>query len=450
MRRPRIPPNESDLKNGLERERWLAVVDGVHEPTVGEKYLHWDELRHRGAPDGLTHEEWWLGLKLSRRPLLRPIPLNDSGGLPFVVGIHERTVSVLYALERRLRQGGLSEPLTDETWIAGQDANDDLLRRVQIRNLREEGISTSLLEGAPTTKPRAREMFRSQQRPRDRGERMILNSYNALRHVLEIGGAPLTPEGVMELHEIVTIGTLDVPDGAGRFRRADERIEVIDARDNEVMHAPPPAKELPSRLQMMCDFANGETPKHFLHPIVRSILLHFWLAYDHPFVDGNGRCARALFYWSMFHYEFFATRFISISDLLHRAPTRYARAFLFTETDENDATYFLIHQLSIIEKAIEDLESHLKREGESRRMVLGHPELTAGLNQRQIDLVAHALRHPDARYDIRQHVTKYDVVYQTARTDLLDLAEKGLMTKRKIGRAFYFYPSPKLEEIGAA
>ena len=450
MRKPRTPPSLCDLKNALDRKSWLAIADGVQRSTVGEKYLHWDELRHRAAPVGLTHEQWWLGLKQNRRPLLLPIPLNDPKGVPFAVGIPEATFSVLYELDKCLMHEGLQQLLTDNTWFSGQDPHDDFLRRLQIRNLMEEGISTSLLEGAPTTRSRAQEMFRSQQSPRDRGERMVLNSYNAMRHVLDIGGAPLTPEGVMELHEVITIGTLDVPDGAGRFRSTRERIDVIDARDNEVMHTPPPANELPSRLQMMCDFANGKTPKHFIHPIVRSVLLHFWLAYDHPFVDGNGRCARALFYWSMFHNEYLSTRFISISNVLHRAPTRYARAFLYCETDENDATYFLIHQLSAIQRAIEGLRSHLQREGESRRKVHGLAELATGLNQRQVDLVSHALRHPGVRYDIFRCQTRYGVVYQTARTDLLDLVERGMLVKQKVGRTFHFYPSSRLQEIGAS
>jgi Fic family protein len=63
-----------------------------------------------------------------------------------------------------------------------------------------------------------------------------------------------------------------------------------------VFHTPPPAAELPARLEAMCDFANSKTPDTFIHPVVRGIFLHFWLAYDHPFVDGNGRTARALFY----------------------------------------------------------------------------------------------------------------------------------------------------------
>ncbi|HEY5741239.1 MAG TPA: Fic family protein, partial [Terrimicrobiaceae bacterium] len=63
----------------------------------------------------------------------------------------------------------------------------------------------------------------------------------------------------------------------------------------QVYHDPPPPEELETRMVAMCAFANGETPGFFVHPAVRAIILRFWLTYDHPFVYGNGRTARALF-----------------------------------------------------------------------------------------------------------------------------------------------------------
>ncbi len=60
-------------------------------------------------------------------------------------------------------------------------------------------------------------------------------------------------------------------------------------------------------------------------------------------------------------------------------------------------------------------------------------------------MIAHALRHPDAQYDIAQYQTVHGVVYQTARTDLLGLADKGLLVKGKRGKAFCFYPAPALD-----
>lgn len=54
----------------------------------------------------------------------------------------------------------------------------------------------------------------------------------------------------------------------------------------------------------MCAFPNGHLPDTFIHPAIRAIILHFWLGYDHPFVDGNGRTARALFYWAMLRQNY--------------------------------------------------------------------------------------------------------------------------------------------------
>ena len=116
-----------------------------------------------------------------------------------------------------------------------------------------------------------------------------------------------------------------------------------------------------ARMKAMCDFANGETPDFFIHPVIRAIMLHFWLAYDHPFVDGNGRTARALFYWSMLRARYTLFEFISISQILLRAPVRYAKAFLHTETDENDLTYFILHQTEVIEEAVQALHDYVTR-----------------------------------------------------------------------------------------
>jgi Fic family protein len=62
------------------------------------------------------------------------------------------------------------------------------------------------------------------------------------------------------------------------------------------------------------------------------------LGYEHPFEDGNGRTARALFYWSMLNQGFWLTEFLTVSKILRKAPAKYARSFLYTEQDSNDLT----------------------------------------------------------------------------------------------------------------
>jgi len=95
----------------------------------------------------------------------------------------------------------------------------------------------------------------------------------------------------------------------------------------------------------------------FIPPIIRAILLHFTLAYDHPFVDGNGRVARALFYWSALSGGYRLLEFVSISRVLRQAPAKYARSYLFTETDDSDVTYFIVHRLATVIRAIDEFHA---------------------------------------------------------------------------------------------
>ena len=269
---------------------------------------------------------------------------------------------------------------------------------------------------------------------------MILNNYRAMNLVREWTHMPLTPERILELHRVVTEGTLDDPLAAGRLQRpGGQRVSVVDRIDGKVLHAPPPAEMLPERIARLCEFSNGGTTQGFLHPVGRAIVVHLWLAYDHPFEDGNGRTARALFYWSMLSQGYWLTEFLSISRILKQAPARYARAFLFMETDGLDATYFILHQLGVIGRAIDDLHDYLRRKMQE---VHAGDELLreSDLNHRQIALIQRALRHPDAEYTFKSHMTSHRVVYQSARADLLALEGRGLVVRRVVGREFRFRP----------
>ncbi|MGM9455145.1 hypothetical protein ACTAZI_17620 [Legionella bozemanae] len=67
------------------------------------------------------------------------------------------------------------------------------------------------------------------------------------------------------------------------------------------------------------------------------------------------------------------------------------------------------------------------------------------LNYRQIALIIHALKHPRTRYIIESHRQSHNVTYDTARTDLLKLADLGLLIKQKTGKAFSFIAPENLK-----
>ncbi|MDT0631268.1 Fic family protein [Rubrivirga sp. S365] len=432
MKLPTPPPARADMYSAVFQRlepggAALAAFTREMEkgPAPGGKYRHWDSLRHVPSPKGLRAEDVWAARKMARMGLYRMVPLLDKRGEPFRYALVDPVLERLHRIDRDAA-GRIALP--ERTATEGERD------RYLMRSLREEAIASSQLEGASTTRRVAKEMLRTGRAPRTRSEQMILNNYRAMESVRERVDEPLTPDVVTDLHRVVTEGTLD---GSGPFRQAGDGIAVYDDQD-QLLHAPPPPDQIAERLERMCAFANEAETGVFLHPALKSILLHFWLAYDHPFVDGNGRTARALFYWSMLREGFWLAEFLSISTVIKRAPARYAKSFLYTETDDNDLTYFILAQLRVIELAVQELGEHLEQKSREVQEARALLRPTVDLNHRQLALLSHAIRRPDAAYTIASHRRSHDVAYATARADLLDLAARGLLDKRKQGRAFVF------------
>lgn len=437
LRIPRTPPDFHELLAQFFKSRGINsfpdFLEASLRPELEDRYYHWDKLRHLRPPLGLSHEEWWVCLKLRRGR--KAIPMRDKDSNTFGYALADQVSRSIREID--LRSAGTIT-------VPGPITDPDTRDRYIVKSLIDEAITSSQLEGAATTRPVARDMIRSGRQPRDRSEQMILNNYRTMQQIRKLQDEPLSKQMVLDLHKLVTTDTLDKPDAAGRFRYADEEISVGDDY-GQTFHVPPPADQLDERVDAMCAFANGETPNEFVHPAVRSIILHFWLAYDHPFVDGNGRTARALFYWSMLHNGFWLCEFISISEIILKGPSKYARAFLYTETDGNDLTYFLLYHLDILKRAFDRLFEYIERKTRERKAVESKLHGLRVLNHRQQALIGHALRHPEYDYTIESHRVSHNVVYETARTDLLDLADRGLVEKRKVAREWHFTPVAELE-----
>jgi Fic family protein len=417
----------------LERIRGLA---DPHEP-----HFHWDEFRFRVPKGGSeTPEEAWRAIKIERLGRSSLLPLQQINGEWFGYLELNRFRVALHRIDSRAG--------TIVTRPA-PDLNENSANRYFQRTLIEEPFSSSVLEGAATTRAIARKLIDENRAPKTLDERMVLNNYRAMEFVREKRAKDLSPEFICELQKILTDGTLEKPAGAGAFRTADDLVRVEDTTTGEVLHMPPHASELPQRIQALCDFANApleSTP--FVHPILRAIIVHFMLAYDHPFVDGNGRTARALFYWVALKAGYWLFEYISISAVIRNAPKKYGQAFLYVETDNGDLTYFLDHQLGVLENAIAELHKYLDRkEREANALAAA---MKTGLNQRQVQILQDALKRPNARYTILEHEKLTGVSYLTARKDLEDLAKEGFLVKKREGKSSIFSPPARLADKIAA
>lgn len=438
MKIPLSPPDrKATLENLLKQdpERAIEMMLGRQGSTDEKgRYFHWDKVRYLQPPEGLSSEEYWLALKLSRQNQSKTLPFLDKHGKQFQYLVTDDMYEILHWLDQNASgiikaSQSITNPSTRETYL--------------VSSLMEEAINSSQIEGAATAREVAKEMLREGRHPRDYSEQMIVNNYRAMQFIREISDEVLTREMIFEVHRILTEGTLEDPENAGRLRGPENKIHVFSA-EQEILHTPPAAEELTVRLERLCDFANRKDEgKDFLHPLLKAIVLHFMIGFDHPFVDGNGRTARAIFYWYALRHGYWLLEFLSISAVIKEAPQKYVLAYLHTETDDNDLTYFLIHQLETIKKAIEKLHEYLARkagEMENAERLLDYTVLQGTLNHRQLALLDHALKHPGYLYTIEGHRNSHGVSYQTARTDLLNLSSEKtpLLRRRKQGNAFAF------------
>jgi Fic family protein len=437
MKMPSTPPKDAATAvMTLTSARMSSILREAVRSEAEGKYRHWDVLRHLKPPNGFSAQDWWGATQMVRQPALKQFPLRDRNNQHFRYAVTDIIARSLHEID--LGAGGsigMPEPI----------ANPQTRSQYVMRSLFQEAVTSSQLEGAATTRAVAKEMLRTGRAPRTRGERMILNNYLTMQRIAEWKERPLDSKLIFEMHRMVTQGTLESEDAAGRFRRPDEKITVQDEITGEVFHNPPPAEQLSTRFSQLCAFANESisdvgknTATRFVHPVVRAILLHFWLAYDHPFIDGNGRTARALFYWSMLRQGYWLFEFISISEILVKAPVKYAMSFLHTETDRNDATYFLLYQSEVITRAICSLHEYIEEKSDELRLTESLLRHASTFNHRQQAIIGHALRHPGMRYTVEGHRRSHEIAYETARRDLMQLADSKLLEMRRSGKAFVF------------
>lgn len=393
------------------------------------EYIHWDDLQHKKLP----HDPAliWFLLRLGR-----------DGGYS-TIAIHETKFRFLVpgSFHKQLHLIDKASPASFD-WLFGEFPSEASKKQYLINSLMEEAIASSQLEGAATTRPEAKKILREGRKPKNTSERMIVNNYRTIRRLKELRDQPLSRELILEIHREITKGTLATEAEETEFRTCDD-IVVSDKRNPmKVYHYPPKCELIPSMIDDLCTFVNRDD--EFIHPIIKAIIIHFLVGYIHPFNDGNGRTARALFYWFALKNHYDLLEYISISRIFVHAPAQYSRAYLLTETDSNDMTYFIDYNIRIISRALDDLKQYIvskkKEEYESLRLV----EKIPGLSFRQAEILRDFIRHPTRHYTISEVAGKYKVSLPTARTDLLLLEEKGRLKKYQDGkRQVFMYKEEK-------
>lgn len=437
MKKPEIPPN-GKIKTKKDRETIFSLIE---DPTLLEQlfsiekdYPYWEKFKQKVKNLNISPPLLWKFIKLQRERNLYRLEISDIKGFEFKYNISSsRILERLHQFDLNL--GGVLE---------GQSIIPDNEKdRFLISSLMEEAIASSQLEGAVTTREVAKDMLRAKRKPKNHSEKMILNNYLTVREIMKYKDEQLTPELIKILHSIITKGTLDNKENEGKFRVTNE-VKVVDDITGEIFYTPPNFKDLDKLMNDFCQFANSKNEKGFIHPIIRGTILHFLIGYIHPFVDGNGRTARAIFYWYLISQGYWLIEFMSISRIIIKSPAQYARAYLYTEYDENDLTYFIDYNLKSMDLALKSLKEYISRKVLEKKQ-LTKLILNDDFNERQAEIIKDFINSNELSLTINEVQSKFGTVYQTARTDLIKLTEMEYLISKSVGKKLIFFKSPQFD-----
>lgn len=420
-------------------ENIVEAIELLSDPSVAtllrkieQKYLYWDKVKYL-APNKTSPETLWQAVKLTRTLQMKTL---NFGKYKFRFTITERMLSLLHQFD--LNFGG---SLSSEGLISPNDRKYILTSSVM-----EEAIASSQMEGANTTRKVAKEMLRKQSTPKNRSERMIVNNYNTIKFISEISNEDISPDLIKRIHKMISNSTLDELENEGKLRDNND-IFVMDAVSGEIAHIPPSYDEINEMLQDLCNFANDPELEIFVHPIIKGIIIHFVLAFIHPFCDGNGRTARSLVYWYLLKNKYWFVEYLSISRIIYRSKPKYEKSFLCVENDDLDLSYFILYHLEVMEDAFKELKEYLSRKIHERSL-LGNFTSIPGITLRQAEILKILNENPDVILSTKEIANRFGLNNKSIRNDLRALCNLNLISEIPVnGREFGYKRTNDFEEI---
>jgi Fic family protein len=425
----------------LSDQERSAVYQAI-ERTEFPEYLHWKDLKYKNwIPHNFqNHKEYFWAIVKFFRKNGKATPIKDESGKFFIwhkLGHYEKLLHEITL--------DMSSYLLNFSNVSDADR-----KKYQLNGITEEAIASSQLEGAHTTRKIAKQMIKEKKEPKTFGEKMIFNNFATMKAIQEkYKDEKLSLDMLFDMHAMLTKDVLEKESEQGSFRTNEDKIVIQKGDDQSVVSYVTPSIEFVQKeIKKLIAFANDELEeKDFIHPVIKAIMLHFWIGLLHPFVDGNGRLARGLFYWYLLRKGYWAFALLPISLVIKKSPSQYADAYILSEQDDNDLTYFIDYNLSKINQAIENFRKYFSvksKENSKKEEILHHYK---NLNIRQIEALKNLSENPDKSLTLTTHKNIFGVTKMTAIKDLKGLLNAGFVTSAKQGRNVFYRATKKLDEL---
>jgi Fic family protein len=410
----------SEMRGILRRSRRAAL-------------LHADFLE-LPQPPGWDPEETWALLKAIQREYALEIPIPAPDGHRLCYFLHQDLINKLLDFERHCRaESELHVQLADRE---GQP----FLVRVQA----EEAIATSALDGVSIPYRQAVSLIRLDHKPRDGGERVIANTYRLMREVGAYVGRDFSSELLREFYLQVTDGVDPdtIPRGPLRSPLAYEHYRRL-AEGQADRH-----------LDEICAYANHESGDPEEHPVIRAFAIRGAMRQWLPLPDFNGNVASLMFRLYCLKHGYPVLSYLPFSRVVlywqdglippEQVPCCSLPLQYVDEHGDEDHTAHLTLAIQLGHREVMRLLAYVQTRRQQDERLVAALQSDPSLNHRQRSVVGRAIRRPEAEFSIGYHRTNHNVVYATARADLLDLVTKGYLVLHTRNRKFVFQPHPEL------
>ena len=393
----------------------LTPNDKVKEMVnkINETFEYWDTVKYKRCTDGCTPQQLWTYVKAAR-----------VKSMMSVWGKYGISLTLTNQMQRMCHEIDMN---WGRSWGTDSIIGDENKEQYLVGSLMEEAIYSSQMEGAATTRKVAKEMLRKKMTPKDKSQQMISNNYQTIQFIVSHKDVPLTPELLLQIHQLMTEHTMQNPQDSGCFRRNND-VVVENGITHETVHIPPTYEEIPNFVEDLCLFFNEKDAPQFIHPIIRGIIIHFMVAYVHPFADGNGRTARALFYWYMLKQGYWLTEYLSISRVIAKSKKSYEKAFLYTEADGMEMGYFVAYNMRVLQQSFKQLQDYIKRKQEEKRAANSFLRI-GNINTRQAQIIKMFADDSNLVVTIADLQAKFLVSPTTAKADVVGLMNMGLLSE---------------------
>jgi len=305
-------------------------------------------------------------------------------------------------------------------------------------SLRREALiraahASTAIEGNPLTLEEVSQLARGRKVvAARRAKQEVLNYLNVLEHIEKYQeNGRVKEEHILNLHKDITKETLENPEWEGKYRKI--QVYVGNRITGEIIFMPPPPEEVPSLMKNFIKWLNSEEALK-LHPVLVAGISHYELVRIHPFVDGNGRTARALATLILYIKGFDIKRFFSLDDYYDSDRGAYYSALKSVKQNTLDLTQWLEYftegvKISILR--VKEKVLQLSIEGKKRK-----EKGQIALTERQMKIIEFIQKNGRiASSDIQK---MFKISRQAAHKEIKKLLELEIIESKGSGKNVFY------------